>query len=103
MSYSMQSFHSFVEKNKKTISCEIKKTDLDLIIPIILEETKLNVFGYDKSKEEYWGKLYKKDFSFTLKVEDGQITVYAVFDSDHYINIFCKKIKEFLDLCDYIP
>ena len=89
--------------NKNTIVCDITKRNLDLIMDIILRECNLVVCGYNRSTQEYWGKVKGKN-AFTLKVEDYKVTIQTKSGYDFMnVNQMCGQISELLDLFEDIP
>jgi hypothetical protein len=94
--------HYFLKNNKRHLVYDITKKELDLIMSVILNECNLNAFGYDRAKDEYWGKIYGK-FSFIIKAEDFKMTVHTEYDQSRYTHNLCIKISESLALYEEIP
>ena len=85
--------YNTAERKVKIISCNINKKELDIILPVMLQECNVDVFGYDQYKQEYWGKIYQKQFSFLLTTENDQISVYPEMDSRTFMPNFCKQLS----------
>ena len=79
------------------IICNIKKKDLNLIMDLVLYECKLDVFGYNKVNEEYWGKVLNK-CEFILYVDDGKLSLHTKYDYSKEVYNICIKITEIINM-----
>jgi hypothetical protein len=68
--------------------CDINKNDINAIMNEFLHSCKLNVYGYNKLKDEYWGENNNFYFTIYLKKYENKTCV--------KINSFnqCKQRKE---------
>jgi len=87
---------------KRIIICEIPKRDLDLIMDIVLKECKLNVYGYNNYKKEYWGKS-GEELIFHLTVDDYKVTVNTDYKNMYSISEICIKMSGLFALYEGIP
>jgi hypothetical protein len=88
----------FVEEKQIVIPCNICKKKLDVIINIFLEKYKLDVFGFHKEKNQYWGKDFKNKFFFLITIQDDQIFLNTKIDETNYFPSFYKSFMDFLEI-----
>jgi hypothetical protein len=93
--------HSNPEQN--IIHCNITKRNLDIIINIFLENCKLDVFGYNKEKNQYWGKNLKTPFYFLITVEHNRIILHPKTDENNSFPSFYKSLFQFIEIYKDIP
>jgi hypothetical protein len=68
-----------------------------------LEESKLDVFGFYKDKNQYWGKKIRKQFCFVLTIEANKIVIYPEVDQYDYFTNFYKSLTEFIAIYEDMP
>jgi hypothetical protein len=85
-----------LSSEKKEIPYTISKKNMETIIQVFLEESKLDVFGFYKDKNQYWGKSFRKQFYFLLSVEPNKIVLTPEVDEYHYFPAFYKFLTNFI-------
>ena len=101
MSYEKEIYSLSCEK--KEIPYTISKKNIEIIIQVFLEESKLDVFGFYKDKNQYWGKSFRKQFCFLLTVEPNKIVISPQIDEYHYFPAFYKSLVDFIAIYEDIP
>ena len=79
------------------IPCNLNKEVLDYIMDDLLHHCDLYVYGYNKTKDEYWAKT-KNNVSFLLKTNNHNITVSSNSGNPILEQEFYIKLTETLDL-----
>jgi len=102
MSYAYES-STATEEKKVIIPCNISRKNLDLIVNIFLEESKLDVFGFHKEKNQYWGKKLKNNFFFVLTIQEKQIILYPLIDENNLFQSFYNSFTYMLSIYEDIP
>ena len=88
---------------KKEIPYTISKKNMETIIQVFLEESKLDVFGFYKDKNQYWGKSFRKQFYLLLTLKPNKIVVYPEVDEYEFFPVFYKSLVDFITIYQEIP
>jgi hypothetical protein len=89
--------------NTISLTCYVNKNELDKIIKnILIKFCNSAVLGYDRSKDKYWCKKYKKticDFHLEIKIiydkfGDTQIEIIPLIGYNDDIELFINDFNE---------
>jgi hypothetical protein len=90
------------------INCDIDSSKIcDIMNIILVDYCKVNVCGYNKSDDEYWGKKIKKnvcELQFQISVKNlgeniSTVVITPIIGAQKNINELCKTVKEIIRLC----
>ena len=82
----------------------------DIMNIILSKHCKLNVIGYNKSEDEYWGKQIKQnycDLYFKLSVKNTgenncSVIIIPTVGTEKKINELCKSITDVIRVCEFL-
>ena len=92
------------------IQCDIDSSKIcDIMNIIMVKHCKVNVCGYNKLDDVYWGKKYNKnvcelDFQIAVKNmgENNSVVVITTVGEQKNVKNFCKTVKEIVRLCEML-
>lgn len=89
--------------NTISLTCYVNKNELDKIIKnILIKFCNSAVLGYDRGKDKYWCKKYKKNIcEFHLEIKiiydkfgDTQIQIFPLIGYNYEIELFINDFNE---------
>ena len=90
------------------INCDIESSKIcDIMNIILVDYCKVNVCGYNKSDDEYWGKKINKnvcELQFQISVKNlgeniSTVVITPIIGGQKNINDLCKTVNEVVRLC----